>query len=130
MTDRDGTRLAIGSEDCRPMLPENYNFYNVSGATLPLYPDYQREEYESLDTFGGRNRTTIVFTAVYNDGDDSDPDVQYLCLEMRDPAGELLPPQTLLREQWQYSAAHGVRKSVMLFGLAAAGITALVLQMQ
>lgn len=113
----------IGSEDCQPVLPESYNLYNVSFADMPLYlgGDYVPGLYE------GRNGTTLVYTAIYGEGEDSDPDVQYLCMQMRNPLGEELPGQQFL--QPQDSSGRSLRGSVALYAVAAAAIfTALALQ--
>ncbi|TKA27732.1 hypothetical protein B0A50_04833 [Salinomyces thailandicus] len=93
----DSSGQQIGSEDCLPVLPESYGFYNVSTALMPLYPELPpKSNSDMFGSLGGRNGSTVVFTAVYSDGADSDPDVQYLCMSMLDPMGAGLPWQSFL----------------------------------
>lgn len=130
----NGETLQIGSEDCRPVLPESYSFYNVSFANMPLYlyqddrstPDVDESGPISIPSLGGRNGTTVVYTAVYGNEEDSDPDVRYLCMEMRDSLGRELPGQTFF--SYEGSSDRTLRRPIALFAVAAAIITALALQ--
>lgn len=89
-------RFEYGSEDCRPMLPESYNFYNVSRVSLVLQGDGKDGSYH----IRGRAGYTPIVTAVFGgeEDDSSDPDVQVLCLETRDPKGAELPAQRFTYE--------------------------------
>lgn len=119
----------IGSEDCQPTLPESYSLYNVSFADMPLFFSHDGSslaEVEEFGPWGGRNGTTMVYTAVYGDGENSDPDVRYLCMEMRDPSGAELPGQGFLLHEG--ISGRNLRESVALFAVAAAGLTVLALQ--
>ncbi|GAB7360672.1 hypothetical protein MBLNU230_g0551t1 [Neophaeotheca triangularis] len=126
--DDSQTGPEIGSEECRPVLPESYSLYNVSLANVDMYISEAGNALENIGEFaplGGRNGSTLVYTAVYHDGDDEDPDVQFLCMETKDPSGGELPFQEFFYDR---SSGHRFGGSAPLFAVVTAGFAALALQ--
>lgn len=77
------TAERLGSEECRPVLPESYDMYKIAEMRQLFFADPPDEASGFLGRlYGGRTGWTPVVTVIYGDEED-DPSlgVSFLCME-------------------------------------------------
>lgn len=105
------TVLPGGNDHCQPVAPQTSSLRPVTSATQVLHAYSGLEGTipgsDNLQDFGGRTAFTPVVTVVYDDEDDTRPDVNIFCMHLRSPEGYELP----FRQLNYKDDARGVEKS-------------------
>jgi hypothetical protein len=87
---RTATHEALGEESCRPMLPQAFQMYSVARMRQYYFIDPPASEFLQ-PLFGGRAGPTPVFTVVYDGNNDTEPDVQFVCMKTYQANGDPQP---------------------------------------
>ncbi|KAI6854976.1 hypothetical protein KC343_g3183 [Hortaea werneckii] len=94
------SRPAGDDTACQPVLPQDYNLYRVAYAREPLTFNSSVID-DGLDLgLGGRTGFTPVVNVLYDQENDTEPEVTFLCMRTYTPDGGELPGSRL-----QYNSA-------------------------
>ncbi|KAH0345289.1 hypothetical protein KCU81_g4399, partial [Aureobasidium melanogenum] len=115
------------SQGCQPVSPEQYSLHPVVSMNQFLFKSGPLLSGSNNDTEVGAGRTgvTPVITVVYGDEQDSEPNVQYVCMKTFAADGGKLPQNSLSEDET--SGASSVLHSVGAVAIAALVGSVLVL---
>ncbi|KAI6864335.1 hypothetical protein KC338_g5476 [Hortaea werneckii] len=114
-----------GDDVCQPVLPQRYGLHEVVSAEQILHSNASVAGTEDAN-MGGRAGYTPVVSVLYEDEDDQEPNVQFLCMQAYTSSGRQLPVSSLRVGQDENSAS-GIEASFWKAGVALLSSLAFVL---